>query len=122
MPGSQASILSFPEQAATAAGRVDAFFLFMLWICGLMSLLVAVLIIYFSVRYRRRTEPLPTPRILGSTRLELFWTIGPFFIFVLMFWWGAVIYFAMARPPDDAMEIYVVGKQWMWKIQHPEGQ
>ncbi|HJT77900.1 MAG TPA: cytochrome c oxidase subunit II, partial [Gemmataceae bacterium] len=74
------------------------------------------------IRYRRRAEGEPTPRITGSISLELFWTITPFFFFLAMFIWGAILFFNEARPPDNAIEIYVVGKQWMWKVQHQGGQ
>jgi len=53
--------------------------------------------------------------------LELFWSIVPFLLFCVIFLWGAWIYFDTARAPDDALQVYVVGKQWMWKIQHVDG-
>jgi cytochrome c oxidase subunit II len=81
-----------------------------------------VLILGFIIRYRRSANPGPTPRITGSIGLELFWTIVPFLIFIGIFVWGADVYFRVARPPDDALEVYVVGKQWMWKFQHASGQ
>jgi cytochrome c oxidase subunit 2 len=58
----------------------------------------------------------------ASTPLELFWTVTPLGIFMVFFVWGATIYFGAYRAPDDATPIYVVGRQWMWKLQHPEGQ
>ncbi|HXG11831.1 MAG TPA: cytochrome c oxidase subunit II [Gemmataceae bacterium] len=112
----------FPERASTTAERVDALFFFLTAVTGVMGLLVTTLIIYFAVKYRRRSEHDRTPRILGSLRLELIWTIGPFIIFLIMFVWGASVYLAIAQTPDDAIEIYVVGKQWMWKVQHLDGQ
>jgi cytochrome c oxidase subunit 2 len=112
----------FPEQASSVAYRVDALFFFLTAVTGAVTLLVTVLIIYFAIKYRRRRENERTPRILGSTRLELFWTIVPFLIFLVMFYWGASIYSDVARPPDGAEDVYVVGKQWMWKLQHPDGQ
>jgi cytochrome c oxidase subunit 2 len=111
-----------PEQAAEIAYRVDALFFFLLIVTGAVALGVFSLLIYFSIRYRRRTPPRPTPRIVESMRLELFWTITPFFVFLIMFWWGASIYLSMAQPPADSIDLYVVGKQWMWKVQHAEGQ
>ena len=65
---------------------------------------------------------MPTPRIVEWKNLELFWTITPFLVFLVMFWWGANIYLSMAQPPANAIDLYVVGKQWMWKVQHPQGQ
>jgi cytochrome c oxidase subunit 2 len=117
-----ADVPLFPEQASTHAERVDALFFFMLAVTGVVAVLVTVLMIYFAVRYRRRTEGQPTPRILGSRRLETVWSVVPFFMFLIMFAWGANVYFALTQPPADALDVYVVGKQWMWKVQHPEGQ
>jgi cytochrome c oxidase subunit 2 len=117
-----AQVPLFPEQASGMAEDVDLFFFFMLLVTGAVGLLVSVLVIGFAIRYRRRGEDDLTPRITGSMRLEIFWSVVPLFFFLVMFGWGASLFFAQARPPADAMEVYVVGKQWMWKIQHPDGQ
>ena len=111
-----------PDAASTEAHRVDALFLFMLALCGFVAAGVCVLVVFFAVKYRRRTEgqlalPSNAPRWV-----ELTWTILPLLIFLGIFVWGARVYFALARPPRDAVEINVVAKQWMWKFQHPEGQ
>lgn len=116
-----AQVPLFPEQASTHAKRVDDLFFFILAVTGAVAVLVILLMIYFVVRYRRRPEVQPTPRILDLRWLETVWTVVPFFIFMIMFAWGAQIYFGLAQPPADALEVYVVGKQWMWKNQHLEG-
>ncbi len=113
----------FPEQATTTAVHVDALFFFLLTVCGAVGLLVACLLIYFCIRYRRRPGDSATPPLTPSSEaLEWFWTITPMCIFVVMFLWGAVVYVDAYRAPDEATRIYAVGKQWMWKFQHPEGQ
>jgi len=117
-----AEIPLFPEQASTHASRVDALFFFLCAVCGTMAILIAALLLYFSFKYRRRAEDESTPRILGNDPLEWFWTVTPFGVFVIMFIWGANLYTSVATPPPDAPEVFVVGKQWMWKIQHPDGQ
>ena len=117
-----ADVPLFPEQASTTAARVDALFFFLCVVTGLMAALVAGLLIYFAFRYRRRAEDERTTRIMGNNRLEWFWTIAPLFVFLIMYVWGARIYSSMAQPPADAPEVFVIGKQWMWKIQHPDGQ
>ncbi len=118
-----AEIALLPQQASTTAEQVDALFLFLFVVCGAVTLLVACLLVYFSVRYRRRPGEVGNPpETPASHALEWFWTLAPLAIFVVMFVWGAEVYFAAYRPPDDAATIYVVGKQWMWKFQHPEGQ
>jgi cytochrome c oxidase subunit 2 len=112
----------FPEQASTTARQVDLLLIFLFSITAAIALLVAVLIIYFSIRYRRRPgTPTPGP-MKGHAGLELFWTLTPLGIFMVMFVWGVTVYFGAFRAPDDATVIYGIGKQWMWKFQHPEGQ
>jgi cytochrome c oxidase subunit 2 len=111
----------FPPEASTQAFSVDWFFLFMLVVCGAAATLVCILIIYFGVKYRRSNHP-KAEDIHGNTPLELAWTIIPGLIFLVMFFWSANIYFQLTRPPANAIVIHVVGKQWMWKIQHPGGQ
>jgi cytochrome c oxidase subunit 2 len=58
----------------------------------------------------------------GGLVLEIGWTVIPFLITLVIFFWGAKVYFVMASPPAETLNIYVVGKQWMWKIQHTTGQ
>jgi cytochrome c oxidase subunit 2 len=118
-----AEIALFPQEASTTANQVDMLFLFLVGVCGTVTLLVAFLLVYFSVRYRRRPGDVGNPpETPASHALEWFWTLTPLPIFTVMFVWGAEVYFATYRPPDNAATVYVVGKQWMWKFQHPEGQ
>jgi cytochrome c oxidase subunit 2 len=117
-----AEVPFFPEQASATAHHVDALFTFLCVVTGIMAVLIAGLLLFFAFRYRRRAEDERTPRILGHNRLEWCWTIAPLFVFVIMFVWGARIYTSVAMPPPDAPEVFVIGKQWMWKIQHPDGQ
>jgi cytochrome c oxidase subunit 2 len=111
-----------PDQASTMAARVDALFWFITAVCAFFTVIIAVLIITFAIRYRRRTEDyFPTP-VVGSKALESAWTLIPFFLAMIMFFWGASLYFDIFRVPDNALEVYVVGRQWMWHLQHPGGQ
>jgi cytochrome c oxidase subunit 2 len=103
------------------AGRVDALYIFLVALTGFLSILIFTLIFVFALKYRRARHP-RAKQIEGSIALELTWTLIPTGIAMCIFVWGAVIFFAEARPPRGAMEIYTVGKQWMWKFQHPEGQ
>ena len=111
----------WPDRASTVAGNVDALFIFLILVSGMMSLLVFACIIYFAARYRAR-KGVPAEQIEGSTPLELTWSIIPMFVFAAIFLWGAVVYFQERTPPRDATEVYVVAKQWMWKLEHAEGQ
>jgi len=112
----------FPEQASTFAPQVDALYFFTIGISTFFALVVAVLLVYFAIRYRRRSEDYYPRPIMGSLKLEVSWTIVTLVLFMVIFFWGATVYMGAIRPPDDATEIYVTGKQWMWKIQHPGGQ
>jgi cytochrome c oxidase subunit 2 len=112
----------FPEQASVQASQVDGIYFFMLAVTAFFSLLIAGLVVLFAVKYRRRHEDEVGVAIHGSLALELLWTIIPFLITLVMFVWGAKVFFDLYRAPAGAMEIYVVGKQWMWKVQHMDGQ
>jgi cytochrome c oxidase subunit II len=112
----------FPFGASTMASRVDALYLFLIAVTAFFSLLIAGLIVYFAVRYRRRSPDAVGERIHGSVMLEIGWTVVPFLITMVIFVWGASVYFAMASPPAETLNVYVVGKQWMWKFQHLDGQ
>lgn len=112
----------FPDQASTAAPQVDALMWFMVAVCGGITLLVAGLIGYFAVKYRRRPGHERGTYITGSVKLEVFWIATPLLIAMVMFGWGMNVYFFIVHPPKEALQIYVVGKQWMWKVQHPGGQ
>jgi cytochrome c oxidase subunit 2 len=117
------NIALWPEAASTTAVQVDQLFFFLLAVCGAVSALVAFLLVYFCIRYRRRPGEKGTPPPSAQPRaLEWFWTLSPLVIFMGMFVWGGQVYFRAFRGPDNAPVVYVVGKQWMWKFQHPEGQ
>jgi cytochrome c oxidase subunit II len=111
-----------PDQASTAAGRMDALFLFLVGISAFFTLLIATLLVVFAIRYRRRSpEDRPAPTH-GSWRLEVAWTLVPVAIVTIVFLWSADIFFTAHRVPEGALEVFVVGKRWMWKVQHMNGQ
>jgi len=116
----QSNIPLFPESASSMARDVDH--LYFLQVANLIFFtgLVAALVVYFAIRYRRDKSPHSEP-IHGSMVLEIAWTVIPLGISLIMFAWGAWVYFGFYRPPANAMEIYGTGKQWMWKFQHIEG-
>jgi cytochrome c oxidase subunit 2 len=112
----------FPEQASTMAARVDSLYFFLVGLTAFFSLLIAGLIVTYAVRFRRRTPDSIGARIHGGLMLEITWSVIPFLITMGIFVWGASVFFAMSRPPDQTLNVYVVGKQWMWKFQHLDGQ
>jgi cytochrome c oxidase subunit 2 len=112
----------FPGQASEQAGQVDAVYFFMVAVSAFFSVLIATLIVVFAAKYRRRHRDEIGAAIHGSLPLELLWTFIPLGIAMVMFGWGAKVFFDLYRTPAGAMEIFVVGKQWMWKAQHMDGQ
>jgi len=111
-----------PEQASTTAVHLDHLTYYLLAVATIFSVLIFALVFYFAIKYRRRTNHERPVEIEGALPLEILWSVIPFLLMMVMFGWGASIFFEMSRPPDDAMNIYVVGKQWMWKAQHLEGR
>jgi cytochrome c oxidase subunit 2 len=111
----------FPREASTVAPWADALYFFLVGMTLVGLILVGILVIGFSIRYRKSVHPVAT-QIEGSTLLEATWTIIPLAIFLVTFVWGALLYFRIYNPPANSMNIYVVGKQWMWKAEHPGGQ
>jgi cytochrome c oxidase subunit 2 len=110
-----------PPSASTAATQIDRLFLFELAVALFFICLIFLTIIYFAIRYRRRSED-EIPAYLGTHySLEAAWTIVPFLIMCVMFFWGAKVYVELKRPAANALEIHVLGKQWMWKIEHANG-
>lgn len=111
-----------PEQASTTARHLDHLTIYLVTVATIFTVLIFACVFYFAIKYRRRSEHERATEIEGALALEILWSVIPFILMMVMFSWGASVFFEMSRPPDDAMNIYVVGKQWMWKTQHLEGQ
>ncbi len=111
----------FPPEASKIAPQMDALYFFMVLVSLIGLTIVILLVVSFSILYSKERHP-HAVQIEGSTLLEATWTIIPLGLFLIMFVWGALIYFRVYTPPANAMNIYVVGKQWMWKAEHPGGQ
>lgn len=112
----------FPDEASTVAGQTDFLYLTFVGISVLVMIAVFLPIIYFLFKYRRGRKANRNHLELPEMAIEITWTVIPLIIFMGLFAWGANVYSTIERPPPGAMEINVVGKQWMWKIQHPEGK
>ena len=112
----------FPDQASTFAWQVDLLYFYLIVVSVAFSIPIVLAIIFFGIKYREK-EKFATPEEMhGSIALETTWSIIPFIVSMTIFLGGAIVYYNQYRMPDDAMEIYVVGKQWMWKLQHETGQ
>lgn len=112
----------FPEQASTVAGHVDTLYLGLVVLTGSVSLLIWIVIFYFAIKYRRRPDNELAQEQEPPAALEMAWMIIPGIIFMVIFVWGAWVYFRIQRVPANAIEVYATGRQWMWKFQHQTGQ
>src|SRR5438105_896218 len=111
-----------PPQASNFAPEVDHLYYFMLAVTAFFSVGIFCAIFYFAIKYRRRAPSEIPHHVHTGYALEVVWSVIPFGITMVMFTWGASLFFNMSRPPNDAIQLYAVGKQWMWKIEHMEGR
>jgi cytochrome c oxidase subunit 2 len=112
----------FPEQASTAAAEVDKLYLFLVANAFIFSALICILIVYFAIKYRRGARVNRANAPTGNVALEMLWSFIPLTIMMISFGWGTKLYVRNHRPPRDTVDVYVVGKQWMWKVHHREGR
>ena len=112
----------FPEQASSFAWQVDLLYFYLIVVSIVFSIPIVLAIFYFFVRYREKEKYATPDEIHGSITLETVWSIIPFVVSMTIFLGGAIVYYNQYRIPAENMEIYVVGKQWMWKFQHGTGQ
>jgi len=118
----QSQMPLYPEQASNFAPQVDNLVIFMIAVCLFFAVAICAAVIYFFFKYhRKRPDDIGVP-IHGDLRLEIAWIVLPFFLLLAMFGWGAAIYVDYRRTPADTLDIYVVGKQWMWRLQQPDGR
>src|SRR5215211_5116966 len=110
-----------PPSASDFAPKYDLLYYFLTAVSVVFTVLIFGLIIFFCIKYRRKENDAPTPTF-ESTKLEVFYTVVPFIIVMVMFFWGAGLFFHAFEDPKDPLNIHVIGKQWMWKIQHMEGR
>lgn len=111
-----------PTPASTSADSFDKLFFTLTGLTLLFTALIFGAIFYFMIKYRRRSDEEIPPETQPSMVLEVTWIVIPTLICAGLFFWGASLFFGNARPPQGSMEVFVVGKQWMWHLQHAEGQ
>jgi cytochrome c oxidase subunit 2 len=112
----------FPEAASTFAWQVDWLYGYLILISVFFTVIIVAALFYFGLRYREKEKYASGAEIHGSITLETVWSIIPFVISMTIFLGGAIVFYHQTNPPQDAMDVYVVGKQWMWKFQHSTGQ
>lgn len=116
------SIAFFPQQASDFASDLDMLYFFLVGVSVFFAVAIAAAIIILALRYHRKKDLDKGADVHGNNLLEITWSVVPLVIAMVMFFWAANLYFDYSKPPEDAMEILVTGKQWMWKIQHPNGK
>lgn len=115
-------VQSSPNAASTYASEVDSLYAFLIGVSVVFTVAICGVIIYFAVKYRRQSDAdRPEPTKDGNL-LEILGSVIPFILVMIIFFWGAKLYFDARIPPKDAIEVLVTGKQWMWKVQHPNGK
>lgn len=112
----------FPEAATTAAERVDWMFLAMVLLCGTVALILTFLTVFFCIRYRKDSPAKRSDPPLQGLRMEIAWILIPLTLFLGMFAWAAYDYSRLYQAPKDAIPVFVVAKQWMWKLEHRNGR
>ena len=111
----------FPHEASTTAVATDDIYFFLLAFSALILAIVFLPMICFLFKYRRGHKANRRPVSLSTNKIEVTWTILPTLVAMGLFAWGADVYYFEETPPPDTLQINVIGKQWMWKIQHQEG-
>jgi cytochrome c oxidase subunit 2 len=110
-----------PEQASNFAPSVDMLMVYIVAVCLFFAVAVVAAVIYFFFKYERKSDTEIGVPIHGDMRLETAWIVVPLILSLSMFAWGAVVYVDYRHSPGDTLDIYVIGKQWMWKVQQPTG-
>ena len=112
----------WPEMASNFAWPVDLLYIFLIVVSVIFTVGIAAALLYFGIKYRRKSDDDVPAEVHGNNTLEIVWSVIPLLLTMIMFFWGAHLYFKMSQVPSDAMEILVTGKQWRWKLQHPNGK
>lgn len=120
IPSRVASV--WAESAGTTGQQIDLIFWSLLGLTGLMIVAICFLIIVFSVKYRAGVQTVRASTSETSWLAEATWIGIPFVMFLIIFAWAASVYGKVRYAPLDARTVYVVGKQWMWKVEHPQGR
>jgi len=112
----------FPEQASSLAGWVDGVFFYGLALTAFFTALVLFLIVYFGIKYRRGSSADRSNPVSHSTAIEITWIGIPTAMILVLFFAATYVFYHLYQYPRDASEVYVLGRQWMWETQHPEGK
>lgn len=110
-----------PPRASVHAKYYDALFWTITGLTALFTLIVFVLVLVLAIRYRRGTNVNRKNPMEHNTVLELAWTVLPLILALCIFGWSTRQYLDVRRMPENATDVFVIGKQWMWHVQHMDG-
>jgi cytochrome c oxidase subunit II len=108
-------------QASNFVQGVDSAFLLILGISFFFLIALTVVMVYFIYKYNSKRHPVAT-QIHGSTTLEIVWTIIPFIITMVMFYYGWAGWKPMTKVPKDALEVTVYGRMWNFSYEYENGK
>ncbi|GIW48291.1 MAG: cytochrome c oxidase subunit 2 [Deltaproteobacteria bacterium] len=111
-----------PEEASNLARNVDTVIWFVTIISLVFFFLITVVLVFFAIKYRRKSGEDETPYITGNHFLETLWTIVPSILVLVIFAYGFIVFKQMRTPPQEALEVNVIGKQWLWQFQYDNGK
>ncbi len=110
-----------PQQASSFAPQVDALFYVISALTIFFTVGVMAVVLFLAVKYRAGSKADRSRPLNENLFIEIAWSVPPLILGLVIFAWGAVLFVHMRRPPKNAIEIFVIGKQWMWHIEHPNG-
>ncbi|MDX2150960.1 MAG: cytochrome c oxidase subunit II [Bryobacteraceae bacterium] len=111
-----------PPGASEHARDIDTLYMFITWLCVFFFVLIVALTVSFAWKYRKsRSKGGPTPYLTHNTALELTWSVIPLFLLIGIFFWGFFGFVEAYVAPNDAIEIQVTGKKWLWAFEYPNG-
>lgn len=122
MNGADNPLAIWPQGASLMASQADYLILAFTALTLLLTVPIFIAITYFAFKYRSGRKVDRNTDDSRSVLIELSWMLIPFFLTLIFFVWGALLYSHQVNPPADALQITAIGRQWMWKFQHPGGQ
>jgi cytochrome c oxidase subunit 2 len=110
-----------PQQASSISYFHDWVFYTLVALTAVFTVLVYGMVVFFAVRYRKGSKVNRHQAHHENIVLELAWTVVPTILGLIMFFVGAKLFIEMRTSPKDGEDVYVIGKQWMWHMQHSNG-
>ncbi len=111
-----------PESASNLAASVDNITLFVTVVSVFFFVLISVVLVVFSIKYRRKSEDQQTSYITHNLVFETIWTIIPTILLMVIFAWGWIAFKELRNPPAEAVDVNLTAKQWLWEFSYLDGR